>query len=266
MISNYLIMNKGYPTNLTDNQWQILEKIIDPTSRKRNKPLREITNAMLYLIKTGCKWRMIPKDFPPHDTVYYYFRKWKNKGVFEDIMDTLREMVRASSGREETPSLGIIDSRSVKTSHHVDTDRGIDGNKKIKGRKQQTVVDVLGLPLAISVHEANIHDNIGAESVIKAMAGRFPRLRKILADGGYRSENLANIVKKELGCELSVVLRPDESPKKFSVIPKRWIVERSFAWLENFRRVALDYEFYSESALAMLQLAFSAIMLNKLLL
>ena len=266
VISNYLIMNKGYPTNLTDNQWQILEKIIDPTSRKRKNPLREITNAMLYLIKTGCQWRMIPKDFPPHDTVYYYFRKWKNKGVFEDIMDTLREMVRASSGREETPSLGIIDSRSVKTSHHVDTDRGIDGNKKIKGRKQQTVVDVLGLPLAISVHEANIHDNIGAESVIKAMAGRFPRLRKILADGGYRSENLANIVKKELGCELSVVLRPDESPKKFSVIPKRWIVERSFAWLENFRRVALDYEFYSESALAMLQLAFSAIMLNKLLL
>ena len=257
-------MNKEYPTNLTEKQWQILEKIVDPTNRKRKNPLREVMNAMLYLIKTGCQWRMLPKDFPPYNTVYYYFRKWKNEGVFEDIMDTLREKVRLSMGREDTPSLGILDSRSVKTSHHVDSDRGIDGNKKIKGRKQQTVVDVLGLPMAISIHEANIHDSVGAESVVKVMAGRFPRLKKILADGGYRGETLSDTVKKTLGCELSIVLRPDESPKKFSVIPKRWIVERSFAWIENFRRVALDYEFFSESSLAMLQIAFSAIMLKKL--
>ena len=264
VVLNHLVMNKEYPTNLTEKQWQILEKIVDPTNRKRKNPLREIMNAILYLIKTGCQWRMLPKDFPPHDTVYYYFRKWKNEGVFEDIMDTLREKVRLSMGREETPSLGILDSRSVRTSHHVDSDRGIDGNKKIKGRKQQTVVDVLGLPMAISIHEANIHDSVGAESVVKVMAGRFPRLKKILADGGYRGETLSDTVKKTLRCELSIVLRPDESPKKFSVIPKRWIVERSFAWIENFRRVALDYEFFSLSSLAMLQIAFSAIMLKKL--
>lgn len=264
VVLNHLVMNKEYPTNLAEKQWQILEKIVDPTNRKRKNPLREIMNAILYLIKTGCQWRMLPKDFPPHDTVYYYFRKWKNEGVFEDIMDTLREKVRLSMGREETPSLGILDSRSVRTSHHVDSDRGIDGNKKIKGRKQQTVVDVLGLPMAISIHEANIHDSVGAESVVKVMAGRFPRLKKILADGGYRGETLSDTVKKTLRCELSIVLRPDESPKKFSVIPKRWIVERSFAWIENFRRVALDYEFFSLSSLAMLQIAFSAIMLKKL--
>ena len=205
-----------------------------------------------------------PQGLPPHDTVYYYFRKWKNKGIFEDIMDTLREKVRLSMGREETPSLGILDSRSVKTSHHVDSDRGIDGNKKIKGRKQQTVVDTLGLPMAIAIHEANIHDSVGAESVVKVMADRFPRLKKILADGGYRGEALSDKVMKTLGCELSIVLRPNESSKKFSVIPKRWIVERSFAWIENFRRVALDYEFFSQSSLAMLQIAFSAIMLKKL--
>ena len=179
-------------------------------------------------------------------------------------MDTLREKVRLSMGREETPSLGILDSRSVKTSHHVDSDRGIDGNKKIKGRKQQTVVDTLGLPMAIAIHEANIHDSVGAESVVKVMADRFPRLKKILADGGYRGEALSDKVMKTLGCELSIVLRPNESSKKFSVIPKRWIVERSFAWIENFRRVALDYEFFSQSSLAMLQIAFSAIMLKKL--
>ena len=258
-------MNKGYPTNLTDNQWQILEKILDPTRRKRINPLRDIVNAMLYLIKTGCQWRMIPKDFPPCNTVYYYFRKWKNEGVLEDMMDTLREKVRVSMGKEDTPSLGIMDSRSVKTSHHVDSDRGIDGNKKIKGRKQQAVVDTLGLPMVLAIHEANIHDSVGAVSVFKVMIDRFPRLRKILADGGYQGETLANIVKKDLGCELSVVLRPNESSRKFSVIPKRWIVERSFSWLENFRRVAIDYEFFSESSLAMLQIAFSAIMLKKLL-
>ena len=206
-----------------------IEKILDPTRRKRINPLREIVNAMFYLIKTGCQWRMIPKDFPPYHTVYYYFRKWKNEGVFEDIMDTLREKVRVSMGREDTPSLGIMDSRSVKTSHHVDIDRGIDGNKEIKGRKQQAVVDTLGLPMALSIHEANIYDSVGAVSMVKVMIDRFPRLKKILVDGGYQGEVLANIVKKDLGCELSVVLRPNESSEKFSVIPKRWIVERSFS-------------------------------------
>ena len=107
VIPNNIAMKMDYPTNLTENQWQILEKIVDPTSRKRKNPLKEIMNAMLYLIKTGCQWRMLPKDFPPYNTVYYYFRKWKNEGVFEDVMDSLRELVRRSMGRDESPSLGI---------------------------------------------------------------------------------------------------------------------------------------------------------------
>jgi putative transposase len=107
VIPNNIAMKMDYPTNLTENQWQILEKIVDPTSRKRKDPLKEIMNAMLYLIKTGCQWRMLPKDFPPYNTVYYYFRKWKNEGVFEDVMDSLRELVRRSMGRDESPSLGI---------------------------------------------------------------------------------------------------------------------------------------------------------------
>ena len=221
-------------------------------------------NCILYVNKTGCQWRMTPKDFPPHNIVFYYFTKWKREGVFEDIMDTLREKLRVALGREETPSIGIIDSRSVKTSQHVDKDRGIDGNKKIKGRKEQILTDTLGLPLGIFVHEANIHDRKGAEPAFEKIANKFPRLRKILADGGYRGEELKELVHKTLGCNLEVVLRPDESPKKFNVIPLRWIVERSFAWLYNFRRIAMDYEFYSESSEAMIQIAFSKIMLNKL--
>ena len=172
-------------------------------------------NAIMYILKTGCQWRMLPKDFPPHNTVFYNFNKWKLECVFEGLM-----------GREETPSLGIIDSRRVKSSHHVDADRGIDGNKKIKGRKEHIVVDILGLLMSMVVHEANVHDSIGAE--------------------------------------LTVILRPDESLKKFSVLPLRWIVARSFSWLENFRRIAMDYEFYSDMGETMVQLAFCRLMYNKL--
>lgn len=257
-------MNRGYPTNLTDNQWQILQKILEPTPRKRKYSLRDIMDCILYINKTGCQWRMVPKDFPPYNLVFYYFTKWKREGVFEDIMDTLREKLRVMLGRDESPSVGIIDSSTAKTSQHVDKERGIDGNKKTKGRKQQLVADTHGLPLTVFVHEASIHDSKGAKPAFKKMANKFPRLKKILADGGYRGEELKETVLKTLGCQLEVVLRPDQSHKKFNVIPLRWIVERSFAWLYNFRRIALDYEFYSESSEAMIQIAFSKIMLNKL--
>ena len=145
-----------YPTDLTDKQWQVIKKILEPQERKRKHPLREIMNAILYINKTGCQWRMLPSDFSPWQTVYYYFRKWKFEGVFEEVMDVLHSLLRKQSGREESPSLGIIDSRSVKTSHHIDSDRGIDGNKKIKGRKEHIIVDTLGLPLAVAIHEANL--------------------------------------------------------------------------------------------------------------
>ena len=218
-----------YPTDLTEKQWQVIKKILEPQERKRKHPLREIMNAILYINKTGCQWRMLPSDFAPWQTVYYYFRKWKFEGVFEEVMDILHSLIRKQSGREESPSLGIIDSRSVKTSHHIDSDRGINGNKKIKGRKEHIIVDTLGLPLAVAIHEANLHDSKGAPQVIEKLAYKFPRLVKIL----------------------------------FQVLPKRWIVERSFSWLENFRRLTIDYEFLAETAEAMVQIAFVQIMLNK---
>ena len=221
---------------------------------------------------------MLPSDFAPWQTVYCYFRKWKLEGVFEEVMDTLHAFIRKQAGHQESPSLGIMDSRSVKTSHHVDSDRGIDGNKKInhhvdsdrgidgnkkiKGRKEHIIVDTLGLPLAVAIHEANLHDSKGAPQVIEKLAYKFPRLVKILADGGYKGK-LADWVKKKFGWVLDVVLRPDECPTKFQVLPKRWIVERSFSWLENFRRLTIDYEFLAETAEAMVQIAFIQIMLNK---
>ena len=177
-------------------------------------------------------------------------------------MDTLHSLVRKMVGREESPSMGIIDSRSVKTSHHVDSDRGIDGNKRVKGRKEHIVVDTLGIPMAVAVHEANLHDSKGAPKVIEKLGYKFPRLRKTLADGGYQG-SLGDWVAGKFGWVVEVVLRPDESPSKFQVLPKRWIVERTFSWLENFRRLTIDYEFLAETAEAMVQLACIQIMLNK---
>ena len=202
-----------------------MQKILEPTARKRKYSLRDIKNCILYVNKTGCQCRMTSKGFPSYNTVFHCFTKWKQKDVFEDVMDTLREMLGVSLGREESPSHGIIDSRNAKTSQHVDKERSIDGNKKVKGRKDQVVVDTLGLPMAVFIHEANIHDSKGAEQ----LAHKFLRLRKILADGGYRGEELKEKVRTTLCCKLEVVLRPDESPKKFNVVPLRWIVEWSFA-------------------------------------
>lgn len=252
-----------YSTNLTDKQWQVIEKIINPQVRSRKHSLRSIMNAIFYINKTGCQWRFLPKDFAPWQTVYYYFRKWKLEGFFEDIMYNLHSLARKLAGRNESPGIGIIDSRSVKTSHHADPScKGVDGNKKVKGRKEHIVVDTLGLPMAVAVHEANIHDSKGAPKVIEKLAYKFPRLVKILADGGYQG-SLGEWMTKKFGWIMEVVIRPDECPTKFAVLPKRWIVERSFSWLENYRRLTIDYEYLAETAEAMVQLAFCQIMLNK---
>ena len=250
------------PTDLIEKQWQVIKKILETQARRRKHSLREIMNAILYINKTGCQWRMLPIDFAPWQTVYYYFRKWKLEGVFEEVMDTSHSFIRKQAGRQESPSLGIMDFRSMKTSHHVDSDRGMYGNKKIKGRKEHIIVDTLGLPLAVAIHEANLHGSKGASQAIEKLAYKFLRLVKILADGDYRG-GLTDWVKKKFGWTLEVVVRPDECPSKFQVLPKRWIVERSFSWLENFRRLTIDYEFFAETAEAMVQLAFIQIMLNK---
>lgn len=185
-------------------------------------------DAIFYTLKTGCQWRMLPKNFAPWQSVYYYFCKWKNEGVIEELLDVIRAKVRRLSNREESPGVGIIDSRSINTYHHVDTVRGLDGNKKIKGRKQYIIVDTQCNLMSIKVHEANIHDSKVTPEVIENLSFKFPRLAKIIADGGYRG-NLADWVLQKFVWTLDVVLRPNESPTKFNVLPKRWIVERTFS-------------------------------------
>ena len=200
-----------YSTNLTDKQWQVIKNMLDPKERFRNYSLRSVFDGILYIVKTGVQWRMLPSDFAPWQTVYYYFSKWKNEGLLEEI----------------------IDSRSVRTSHHIDGQRGIDGNKKIKGRKEHIMVDALGL-------------------------------KRILADGGYRGETVRNTVMRLLHCDLDVVLRSDKRTDRFVPMPKRWIVERTFSWLENFRRLTIDYEYRADTHEAMLYIAAIKLFLNKI--
>ncbi|MDR2407844.1 MAG: IS5 family transposase, partial [Bacteroidales bacterium] len=224
-----------YPTDLTDQQWQVIEKIVDGQARKRKHSLRSILDAIFYVVKTGCQWRMLPSDYAPRNTVYYYYRKWKFTGLIEELHEMLRSFIRKKAGRNESPSLGLIDSRSVKTSRNGGLERGIDGGKKTKGRKQHIITDTMGLVLTVVIHAANVHDSKAALGVIRTLKGRFPRLCKIIADGGYQGE-LAGLVKNAFGWILEVVLRPKET-KKFVVLPKRWIVERTFSWFEGYRRL-----------------------------
>lgn len=249
-----------YPTNLTEYQWQIIEKIID-NKRKRKRSLRKILDALFYLLKTGCQWRMLPKDFAPWNSVYYYFRQWKSNGLIEEIHEVLRNIIRKQAGRNESPSAVCIDSRSVKTSRSGGLNRGVDGGKKIKGRKQHIVTDTMGLLLVVMVHAANIHDSQAAYNVIEKLTHRFERLTKIFADGGYRGE-LIDRVKRAFGWVIDIVLRTDDQ-QGFVVLPKRWVVERTFAWFESYRRLSKDYEYHPETSESMIQLAMVRLMLNR---
>ena len=261
MVSKLLRHMKHYSSDITDSQWILLEGILSD-NRKRKHSLRDIFNAIFYLLKTGCQWRMLPGYFPKWELVYYYFTKWKNDGTIEMIHEILRDMTRMKAGKNESPSLAIIDSQSVKTTRSGGVCRGIDGGKKTKGRKRHIIVDTMGLLLAVVIHAANEHDSKSAMKVISELRGRFSRLIKILADGGYRGELIEN-TRKSYGWIVEVILRKD-STKKFEVIPKRWIVERTFAWFESYRRLSKDFEYQTETSQAMIQLAMIKLMLNRI--
>lgn len=241
---------KTYQTDLTNNQWNTIVKII-LDNRKRKYDLQLIVNALFYLVKTGCQWRMLPASFPKWTLVYYYFSKWKRDGTFDLIMSNLRS---------NDSTIGIIDSQSVRVGNRAE-DKGYDGNKKIKGRKRHIVVNSEGNLLSVKVHNAGIHDSKAALEVIKKTKEDHLKLTDIYADGGYRGE-LKDHVKSLLKCNLHIILR--HKIKKFIPLPKRWVVERTFAWLLNFRRLAIDFELKTCSAEAMVKIAAIKLLLNKI--
>jgi putative transposase len=223
--------------------------------------MREILNAILYVIRSGCAWRLIPHDLPNWRTVYGYFRAFRISGVWTRLHDTLREQVRRACGRKPTPSAAVIDSQSVKTTEKGGP-RGYDAGKKINGRKRHIVVDTLGLIIAIVVHEANIQDRDGAKLVLEKIKNGFGRLKLIWADGAYAGK-LVEWTRLYIHRKLEIVKRSDDV-KGFVVLPRRWVVERTFGWLRRYRRLSKDYEQLTENSEAVIQIAMINLMSKRL--
>jgi len=240
---------------LTDSQWEVVQKII-PDTRQRKHSLRLVVNALLYLVKTGCQWRMLPPCFPPWQLVYYYFRKWKRDETILLLHDKLTEWIRHRKGKQAEPSAAIMDSQSVKNTAIAGEQKGFDAGKKIKGRKRHILTDTLGLLICVVVHSAGIQDRQGAHLLLEKAKDRC--LKVVFADEGY-SGKLVELVQTTYGWLLQIVTKIHGVFNQ----PKRWIVERTFAWINNDRRNSKDYERLTESAEAIIYLSMIKTMLKQ---
>jgi putative transposase len=248
-----------YPSNLSDSEWSKVSKYFD-IKRSRKYDLKTICNGIFYLVKTGCQWRQLPTEFGPWKLVYYYFSTWKKQGLIEIIHEELVIEIRTSKGKHEQPTVGIIDAQSVKNTLVNSQSKGFDAGKKVKGIKRHIIVDTLGMILAVVIHSASIQDRDGAISVITKMKEGWFKIIKVFADNGYAGK-LIEKVKNICGIELEIIKRTELHV--FKILPKRWIVERTFAWIDTNRRNSKLYERLDDTAEAMIYLSAIRIMLRR---